>query len=70
MKAIRDLTGISQTDLAARVGIHHGTLSRIEQGSRTASPATVKKIALGLGQPIEAITYPVAAEQPSDSTAA
>ena len=55
IKAIRERTGITQPELARRVGITQGALSNIERG-RNASPYTTRKIADELGVPFDAVT--------------
>jgi len=59
IRAIRELTGITQFDLAERIGITQGALSNIERGRR-ASPYTTRKIADELGVTLEAITQTTA----------
>lgn len=58
VRVIRELSGISQVDLAARVGISQGSLSHIEAGKFGTTPQTARKIADGLGVPLEAVTFP------------
>lgn len=64
VRVVRELTGISQHDLAARCAISQGTLSNIERGIHGTSPETNRKLADALGVPLEAITYPSAAAEP------
>jgi transcriptional regulator with XRE-family HTH domain len=64
VRVIRELTGISLTDLAARVGIAKATLSNVERGIHGTNPETDRKLAEAMGVPLESITYPVAAPQP------
>ena len=45
-------------DLAARADITKSTLSHVEKGARQVSPSTLRKLAVGLGIPSEAISYP------------
>lgn len=58
VRVIRELTGIRHMDLAARAEISKGSLTHVENGSRNVSAATLRKIAMGLGVPLEAISYP------------
>jgi len=65
VRVVRDLLGISQEDLAARVGITQGALSNIERGVHGTSPDTNRKLATAMGVPLESITYPVAVPEPA-----
>lgn len=65
VRVVRELLGISQTDLAARCGITQGALSNIERGISGTTPETNKKFADGMGVPLESITYPVSAAEPA-----
>lgn len=56
LRAIRELAGVDQPDLAKRVGIHQASLSNIERGQRGASPEVVRKLADHLGVTVDAIT--------------
>ena len=58
VRVIREALGIKAVDLAARAGINKATLSHIERGARQVSPMTLRRIALGLGVPLESISYP------------
>ena len=58
VRVIREALGVRQMDLAARADITKSTLSHIERGSRQVSPATLRRLAIGLGIPSEAISYP------------
>ncbi|MFS2091058.1 helix-turn-helix domain-containing protein [Paenarthrobacter nicotinovorans] len=58
VRVIREALGIRQTDLAARADISKSTLSHVEKGARQVSPATLRKLAIGMGIPSEAISYP------------
>jgi len=57
----RELLGISQRDLAARIGVTASYLSRIESGVETPglTSDTVRKLADVLGMDLYAITVPV-----------
>ncbi len=63
IREIRKAIGITQRDLAARVGISAPALSQIESGAVQARDDTVSRIAGELGVPLDAITYPVTLEQ-------
>lgn len=58
VRVIREALGIKQYDLAARAEITKSTLSHVEKGARQVSASTLRKIAVGLGVPVEAISYP------------
>ena len=59
LREIRELTGVSQTELARRAGIDRATLSNIELGKHGVSPAVTRKLADALGSTIDAITHRV-----------
>jgi transcriptional regulator with XRE-family HTH domain len=65
VRVVRDLLGISQEDLAARVGITQGALSNIERGVHGTNPDTNRKLATAMGVPLESITYPAVAPEPA-----
>ncbi|UAJ80715.1 helix-turn-helix transcriptional regulator [Leifsonia sp. ZF2019] len=60
LRVLRQTLGISARDLAVRVGIDPSFLSRLEHGARQPSAPVLRRLATGLGVPIEAISYPVA----------
>jgi transcriptional regulator with XRE-family HTH domain len=60
VRAIREALGLRHGEFARRCDIDPGYLTKLEVGSRQPSPAVLKRIALGLGVSIEAISYPVA----------
>jgi transcriptional regulator with XRE-family HTH domain len=64
VRVVRELTGISQRDLAARCDITQGALSNIERGIHGTSPETNRKLAEAMGVPLESITYPVGIAEP------
>lgn len=49
----REELGLSQTEVAARMGTSQSTLARLEQGSANPTLATVARLAKALGQKIE-----------------
>lgn len=61
VRALREALGIRHGEFAARVEIDRGFLTKLEQGSRQPSPAVLRRIAMGLGVSIEAVSYPVEA---------
>ena len=70
VRVVRELTGISQHDLAARCGISQGALSNIERGIHGTTPETNRKLAEAMGVPLESITYPATAPEPEPAAAA
>jgi transcriptional regulator with XRE-family HTH domain len=48
LKRLREARGLSQTKLAARADVNPATVNQIEGGKRTASPATLHKLAAAL----------------------
>jgi transcriptional regulator with XRE-family HTH domain len=48
LKRLREAQGLSQTKLAARADVNPATVNQIEGGKRTASPATLHKLAAAL----------------------
>ena len=59
IRAIRERHGLSLSQLAAEIGIHKGTLSRIERQRISTDPANIRAIADRLRVPLDAITYPL-----------
>lgn len=55
LKSLREMSGLSQVDLAGRAGVSQRMISALEAGERQARPATIKKLAVALGVPIPAI---------------
>ena len=51
LKALRIWRGVTQSDLAHRVGINQGYLSELENRSKTGTPNTLAKLAEGLNVP-------------------
>ena len=45
----RAALGISQTELARRMGMRPAVVSRIERGQHATNPGTLKRLAEGLG---------------------
>lgn len=62
VRVVREALGISQHDLAARCDISQGALSNIERGIHGSTPETNRKLAEGMGVPLESITYPAPCE--------
>lgn len=58
IRSIREALGVQQKALAARVEITAPYLSQIETGVRQPPMDTVRRLAVELGCPIDAITYP------------
>ena len=59
LRAIRELVGVEQSDLAARCGITQGHLSNIEGGKRAPSPSVLRALADQLGVSLDAISRAV-----------
>lgn len=55
LQAIRERTGISQTDLAKLTGVSQGRISELEAGQRNVRPSTIKSLADALGVPLAAL---------------
>lgn len=55
LQAIRERTGLSQTDLAKATGVSQGRISEIESGSLNVRPATARSLADALGVPLAAL---------------
>jgi ribosome-binding protein aMBF1 (putative translation factor) len=49
----REALGLSQTEVAARMGTSQSTLARLEQGGANPTLATVARLARALGQRVE-----------------
>ncbi|HWU21675.1 MAG TPA: helix-turn-helix transcriptional regulator [Nocardioides sp.] len=65
VRVIRDALGVSNPDLAARAEISTAYLAMVESGSRQPSPSVARKLADGLGIPLESITYPACDHEPA-----
>lgn len=59
VKALREAMGLRNRDLSVRCEIDPGFLTKLENGSRQPSALIMKRLAIGLGVSIEAISYPV-----------
>lgn len=70
VRVIRELTGISQADLARRIGVAKATMSNIENSVHGTTPETNRKLADAMGVPLESITYPVGVTDPEPVAAA
>ncbi|EAP88972.1 MAG: transcriptional regulator [Oceanicaulis sp.] len=57
MKALRAEAGLTQADLAARVGVTRKTINTVENGVFTPSALLALKIARALGQPVEQVFW-------------
>ncbi len=61
IRALREAEGMSQTDLARRVGITASQLSKVERGANGMSPPVLRRVATVLGcDPAAIETEPVA----------
>jgi transcriptional regulator with XRE-family HTH domain len=61
IRAIRERTGLTKTQLASATEIDRTHLGRIEKGERNGTPSQLVKIAEALGVPVTAITVMAAA---------
>lgn len=62
LQAIRERTGLTQSDLARASGVSQGRISEFESGTKNVRPATVKALADALAVPMTAlISNPAAA---------
>ncbi len=57
MKALRAEAGLTQADLAVRVGVTRKTINTVENGVFTPSALLALKIARVLGQPVEQVFW-------------
>jgi len=58
LKAIRERSGLSQSELARQTGLGQGYISALESGARKGSPASIKTLADALVVPTTAICAP------------
>lgn len=58
VRVIREFQGVKAAELAKRISVTPGYLSRLEQGSRQTGVENIAKIANALGIPRDAISYP------------
>ena len=70
LKAMRQLVGLSQSELSRRAGLHRGTVNSIEAGRYPVTPATQRKLADVLGVKLDAITIPVIEPEPAPAAEA
>jgi len=57
LQAFRVKAGLSQRELAEKLGVAHTTIMRLENGQRGASPKMGRKIADFFGVPLETIFF-------------
>ena len=55
LRAVRTERGWTQGDLAARVGVSHSLLSKVESDERTLSEAALGLLAVAIGEPVELV---------------
>ena len=53
LKDLREQLGLKQEELATKVNLDRGTISRIENGEQSPRLETLERIARGLGRPVE-----------------
>lgn len=56
LRAIRELSGFTQTELADKTGISQNRISTIESSSPNVRPDTALALATALGQPVTVLT--------------
>src|SRR5438105_861185 len=64
MRDARDLAGVTQSELARRAGVSRGLVSAIELGRHVPSVDAALRLAAALGESVEALFAPEAAEIP------
>lgn len=69
IRAIRERSGLTKTQLAHRTGIDRTLISRIESGERNGTPAQLIAIAQGLHVDLLAVLAPAARIDPDDAVA-
>ena len=57
MKILRNAAGLTQAELAARIGVSRKTINTVENGVFTPSALLALKIAHALDQPVEAVFF-------------
>lgn len=55
LQAIRERSGLTQTELAEQTGVSQGRISELESGQRNVRPGTVKALADALKIPVTAL---------------
>lgn len=55
LQAIRERTGLTQTELSVQTGVSQGRISELEAGMCQVRPGTVKALAEALAVPITAL---------------
>lgn len=55
LQAIRERSGLTQSDLARQTGVSQGRISELEAGQVNVRPGTVKALAEALRVPVTAI---------------
>lgn len=67
VRVIRELTGIRAGAFAKKIEIDPGYLTKIEQGSRQPSVDVMRRIANGLGVPIDAVSHAAIHRAPGEA---
>lgn len=62
LKAIRERTGLSITQLANASGVDRTVVTRLESGERRGTAAQLVALAQALNVPLTAISYPIPVE--------
>lgn len=55
LQAIRERTGLTQTELATLTGVSQGRISELEAGQLNVRPGTIKALAEALDVPLAAL---------------
>lgn len=63
LTAIRERSGLTQSDLARSTGVSQGRISELESGSLNVRPATAKALADALAVPVAALLATLSPEQ-------
>lgn len=63
LKAARKARGLSVYAVATATGLDASSISRIERGEQTPTPASAKKLAEALGVPVMTILFPESADE-------
>jgi len=69
IRALRELLGIPQKDLAARAGISPSHMSKIESGAEVPRIETAARVATGLGVSLDVIAPVINAADPEPARA-
>lgn len=57
MRAIREMTGVSISAFAPRVGVTQGYMSNVELGHKQPTTEFMVRVSQALGVPLDAVSY-------------